>query len=576
LVYHLLNKDKVGAAHPHRNINIFYKINFLAHKCGHKSVPLILLPLALSAFSHMWNPIGFPYFHGDEGHYIRRAMHVLEGFGPQEQRNTTWSFEQPYDHPYFGQLFLAAVLGTINYPELVNPKLGDVKTIETLHLAPRLIMGGLAVVDTFLIYKIAERRYSRKVAFFSAILFAVMPMSWLLRRILLDSLLLPFLLSSILFAIRSKHGNAIPPDNLAYKRPEDKISRNEDLLLTVSLSGIFLGFAIFTKISAIAFIPLILYLIYTKAMIISRNSKIILIGIWFLPVILIPSIWPGYAVLNDQFNEWANGISWQADRSRTSMWDSLLDLFRIDPVLFLAAMTGLVYAGLIRRDILTILWIIPFVIFFYVVGHVRYPYWIPIIPMLCITAANIIADLPKKISSEKARQLLSFGTLVLIGIFGLSTTIILLTTANVNTIFFELYALINENLAGPQEDNNSNKQEVKIGGTTLMGSNWMQTFSWIPKYVFNKDHDFKTFLREKNLPLDEEEKVILLVDNKDLGQFILSENSSKTFKQKDLYNDTHLLATFNKREVHYDISKYPYTSIHENPSLEKVEVRENY
>jgi hypothetical protein len=68
----------------------------------------------------------------------------------------------------------------------------------------------------------------------------------------------------------------------------------------------------------------------------------------------------------------------------------------------------------------------------------------------------------------------------------------------------------------------------------------------------------------------------LLVDNKDLDQFILSENSSKTFKQKDLYNDTHLLAAFNKREVHYDICKYPYTSIHENPSLEKVEVRKNY
>jgi hypothetical protein len=109
-------------------------------------------------FTHLWNPIGFPYFHGDEGHYMRRAIHTLEGLGPQEQRNTTWTFEQPYDHPYFGQLFLAGALGAIGYPDSLNPRIGDIYSIEMLHLAPRLLMGALAVVDTFLIYKIAERR----------------------------------------------------------------------------------------------------------------------------------------------------------------------------------------------------------------------------------------------------------------------------------------------------------------------------------------------------------------------------------------------------------------------------------
>ena len=46
-------------------------------------------------------------------------------------------------------------------------------------------MGILAVVDTFLIYKIAERRYNRNVAFIAAILFAVMPYTWLIRRVLI-------------------------------------------------------------------------------------------------------------------------------------------------------------------------------------------------------------------------------------------------------------------------------------------------------------------------------------------------------------------------------------------------------
>jgi hypothetical protein len=36
---------------------------------------------------------------------MRRAMQVLKGMGPQESTKT---YPYPYDHPYFGQLFLAA------------------------------------------------------------------------------------------------------------------------------------------------------------------------------------------------------------------------------------------------------------------------------------------------------------------------------------------------------------------------------------------------------------------------------------------------------------------------------------
>jgi 4-amino-4-deoxy-L-arabinose transferase-like glycosyltransferase len=54
-------------------------------------------------------------------------------------------------------------------------------------------------------YKIAECRYSRNIAFTAAILFAAMPLIWLLRRILSDSILLPFLLLSVLFGITFKN-----------------------------------------------------------------------------------------------------------------------------------------------------------------------------------------------------------------------------------------------------------------------------------------------------------------------------------------------------------------------------------
>lgn len=530
---------------------MFYGVNYVSYE----SVIFILVPLALSAFTHMWNPTGFPYFHGDEGHYIRRAMHVLEGLGPQEQRNTTWSFEQPYDHPYFGQLFLAAGFAAINYPELVHAKLGEASSIDTLHLVPRIIMGGLAIADTFLIYKIVERRYSRNIAFIAAILFAVMPMGWLLRRVLLDSILLPFLLSSILFAVRTN-----PIDNITHKGTYNKAFENTNLLLTVSLSGIFLGFAVFTKISAFVFIPLIFILVYSKAMKTKTNNKLILLGIWLLPVILIPSIWPGYAVLLEQFDEWIHGITWQVDRSPTSIW-TFLELFGIDPILFITGMAGSIYVGLIRRDILFILWIIPLLLFFSVVGHVRFPYFIPIIPILCVGTALMIADLSSKASNQQTRKLLSFGSVLLISIIGLWTSTVLLLP-NVNSTFFELYAFVNEYLPSSPEDN-SNDDDQNDPSTTLMGSNWMQTFSWVPNYVFDKEHNFKTFLREKNLPIQDGEKVMLLVDKKDLDLFILSGNSTNTFEQKDLYNNTKHLATFTGLGS-------------ENPSLHKVEVRTNY
>jgi len=53
-------------------------------------------------------------------------------------------------------------------------------SIEILYLVPRLLMGLLAVLDTFLIYKISELKYNRNVALFASVLFAVTPLTWML------------------------------------------------------------------------------------------------------------------------------------------------------------------------------------------------------------------------------------------------------------------------------------------------------------------------------------------------------------------------------------------------------------
>src|SRR5918995_4520324 len=129
-------------------------------------------------------------------------MHLLEGLGPQETKS---EYDNPYDHPYFGQLFLAGVFSIVGYPNLVPVSDGSVEELKIsvgqLYLFPRILMGLLAVIDTFLIYKIAERMYTRNAAIVAAVLFAVMPLTWLTRRVVLESIFLPLILSSILCAL---------------------------------------------------------------------------------------------------------------------------------------------------------------------------------------------------------------------------------------------------------------------------------------------------------------------------------------------------------------------------------------
>ena len=64
----------------------------------------LIIPLILSVLINLWNPIGFPTFHVDEGIYMGRVMHIIEGNGPLEIKE----IRTPYDHPFFGQIFLAA------------------------------------------------------------------------------------------------------------------------------------------------------------------------------------------------------------------------------------------------------------------------------------------------------------------------------------------------------------------------------------------------------------------------------------------------------------------------------------
>jgi 4-amino-4-deoxy-L-arabinose transferase-like glycosyltransferase len=521
----------------------------------HRSILLIFIPLILSAFTHIWNPIGFPHVDQDEGHYMRRAMQVIEGLGPQESNST---YFYPYDHPYFGQLFLGGVLKLIGYPDSLSPKAGDVHSIEMLYLVPRVIMGLLAVLDTFLIYKIAEHRYNRSIAFVAAILFAVMPLSLLTRGILLDSILLPFLLASILFGIYSNKIKTI-----------DGIKKRNIKNLFVLLSGIFLGLAIFTKAPLFTMIPLIAFIIIEK-----NDKKWKTLMLWLAPVILLPMIWPAYATLTGHFDEWVHGVLFQASReSGKDLRNSISIIFQIDPVLLLLTFVGVIYSEL-KNSYFIFLWIIPYLIFLSTLGWVVHFHWILLIPAFCISIGVLIEGICKKIQSKRISQVSRIVIISSIGILGFTSTYGLITS-NLNSSYLQLYSYIAQELQSNLKDDTN---VANYDGTTVIGSHRVKALLWIPVYIFhNNDISFRDtdIGLQPTIPRIETEKMVLIVDNNLRDRLVPFHNiGNEKDKQISLfYQNAQTIATF----INTDYKTYSFMTMKDNYGLGSfVEIRSNY
>jgi hypothetical protein len=491
---------------------------------------LVLIPLALSAYTHLWNPVGFPNLFYDEGVYMRRAMHVMEGLGPQEAYY--------YDHPFFGQIFLGGMLTIIGYPESLNPS-PDMQSIESLYQVPRILMGILAVIDTFLIYKISERMYNRNIALFASILFAVMPVAWFTRMILLDSILLPFLLFSIFLAV------------YATKSKSEKNNNNNNILIV--LSGVFLGIAIFTKIPAFTMIPLVAFLIYRN-----NNRSLKALGIWFVPVILIPLIWPAQSILAGAFTSWTNDVLWQINRENAGLPWIVFLLAITDPFIFAAGFGGLAYS-FVRRDYFILLWILPFMAFLGVLGYTNFFYWIPILPALCIGAAKLLFDIIEK-SKKITQKTLTVAILSSIVVFGLTSTTLLIVT-DVTSAQIESAAYVARYL---------DQTEDGAAGNPTVVSN--PIYSWIFKYVFDKEHVFSDYRDMLYFPVDTAKSRVLLIAD---PRFTLDIGNEDNQLLHELYSNTSTIATFKGKVTNFDLGLYPYTSMIENYEGSEVAIRLN-
>ena len=519
----------------------------------------LLIPVVLSGYTHLWNPLGFPSIHIDEAHYMRRIMLVLEGFGPQE--SATSGYPRTYDHPYFGQIFLGGLLGAIGYPNSQNPT-SDVHSIEMLHLAPRVIMGVLAILDTFLLYFIVHRRYNTTVALIASILFAIMPMTWIFRRVYLDTILMPLLLSSILLSLYVK----VPNKKDVITNLVSKLKISKDTLIL--LSGIFLGLAIYTKVPAFTMIPLVGTLIYLNS---GKNLRSV--GIWFIPVILIPLLWPLYSIYVGQFDLWAYWVQWQTDRNKPLFLPiSLMNFFHIDPLVFIIGIAGVAFAA-IRRDFFPLLWISPFLVFSHFVGWVQYFHLLPIFVAFCLSSAIFIEFL-QRIIVKHTNKILSYSIALFVIAFGMVSTT-MLVTLDVNSSHYKILATIAQQIPESPDKSNAN--------ITVIGSHWWLWDSyWITQYVLDKPHELiDPHFDPKFKKQIQTDKVLLVEDPKFLQSISRRLDSDNLREIRQLNNESKEIATFIDNVTSHTTQNYPYNTLpimiwNENHPTGKVSIKRNY
>jgi 4-amino-4-deoxy-L-arabinose transferase-like glycosyltransferase len=356
-----------------------------------------------------------------------------------------------------------------------------------------------------------------------------MPITWITRRILLDSILLPFVLSSILFAIYLGYSNR--------------------KFVAILLSGISLGLAIFTKIPIVTMIPLVAFLIFMNS-----NKNLKMVGLWLIPVILIPLIWPAHAAFFGQFDLWLKDVIWQIQRQNSGFSSIVMFFFLVDPVLLILSSAGIVFAA-IKKNYFLLLWIIPFLVFLSVIGFVQYFYWIPILPAFCIAAAVFMTHLLEKVTISKFRTMLLFATISSIIIFGLVNNILLITS-DVSSAQYQASAFILKYIQ-EKNDDNSNYD------VTLISS---PVYSWIFNYVFNKENVVTDYRELLYYPVQSKE-FLLIADPH------FKSNIGSGRQLQDIYGNTTLIRAFKGNVFDFDLNRYPYTSMVKNYEGSMIEIR---
>jgi hypothetical protein len=216
------------------------------------------------------------------------------------------------------------------------------------------------------------------------------------------------------------------------------------------------------------------------------------------------------------------------------------------------------------------LWIIPFIIFFYFVGRITYNYWVPLLPAFCIGSSVLIIELSDKIRSRISKfmgQILPFAVIFLIAIFGLIINVMLIS-ANLTSSQIQAAAFVQYQLNNEKANTNNIGAQFSRNITVISGPN----YSWIFKYVFKEDNVLDNF-RDRE-PIDTE-KFIMMTDLA-YKNFLRRDNTYTSERLEMLYDNTVSIGKFKGDASKYDYDKYPYFSIRQGRSGSEIDIRSNY
>ena len=294
-------------------------------------------------------------------------------------------------------------------------------------------------------------------------------------------------------------------------------------------------------------IPLIAILVFQN----TKNRK--MLGMWLIPVILIPLIWPIQSLSDNQFHSWISDILFQAHRQNNNFVNILENFFYFDPVLLILGLAGIAYA-ILKKDSVILLWFVPFLVFLVSIGYIQYFYWIPVLPVLCIAAAKFIIDLGTK-TKESVRHTIPYVIIACIGMFGLTMSFLLISSNVSGQYDAAAYVLQNVHNSNISHDENN---------ITIVSS---PIYSWIFQYVYHMTDvlpDYRTLLYYPT-PTNH---VLLISDL----HFKSNVNSGKQLS--DLYNNTTIIKKFRGGVLDEDLGQYPFTNMVVNYEGSEIEIRE--
>lgn len=328
----------------------------------------VFLVTSVVVVAHAWNMFHFPYYESDEGTYTAQAWSVLK-------HGTLAPYTYWYDHAPAGWLLIA----------LWAKITGGFFTFGFSVNSGRVLMLLLKLVSALMLYGIAKRLFqSKTAAYFAVLFFGLSPLAiYFQRRVLLDNIMVFWLLLSLFLLLHYRN-------KLRY----------------IIFSALAFGIALLSKETAVVFIPVFVYILYTKTD--ARHRKMAIFK-WLVVTACIAAIYFIFATLKGELFPFGSPLGgtqdhvsllgtldFQAGRKSPgilstaggSFGNAFQVWFREDPILMLAGTIGTVYCLLrgIKNKTARLVGLLSLSMWLFLLrgGEIIEFYVIPLIPFMAL------------------------------------------------------------------------------------------------------------------------------------------------------------------------------------------------